>query len=330
MNIDPKILSTAANRFGIELSAIRPLGGMEGLACEYKQGGCHFVLKVTPGAKDDPDQITRIEEKFEFINYLAENGVRVAQPVPSPSGAWVERIETEEKFYLVTSATKAAGRHFSFYQRSEATPNFFQAWGRITGQMHALAKTYPYWQKDLGDANKPSTIGDWRSEHQFFRNWCQFEQIREKWDQLGTQIEALPRNREGFGLIHNDLHPWNFLVHNGEITVIDFDVCSYHFFAKDIAIALFFANWHGKPLRGQTKDDYLTDFFRNFMIGYAPENDLEDIWFENLPLFLKHHQILLHTVFTDEWKTPSKWEADVLARWRRQILNDVPVVTIVF
>ena len=330
MKIDPKILSAAANRFGIELSALRPLGGMEGLACEYKQGDQSFVLKVTPVSKDDPDQITRTEEKCEFINFLADNGVRVARQIRSPSGTWVERIETEEDYYLISAATKAPGRHYSFYNRTEATPNFFQAWGRITGQMHAMAKTYRSWQKESGDEGKLSTINDWKEEHKFFQNWCQFDDIRGKWDQLGIQIEMLPRNREGFGLIHNDLHPWNFLVHKGEITVIDFDVCAYHFFAKDIAIALFFANWHGKPLRGQTKNDYLTEFFRSFMTGYSSENHLEAIWFKHLPLFLKHHQILLHTVFIDEWKTPNKWETDTLRRWRRQILNDVPVISIQF
>ena len=100
--------------------------------------------------------------------------------------------------------------------------------------------------------------------------------------------------------------------------------------AKDIAIALFFANWEGNPGKSRSKDDYLTTFFQNFMKGYDAENSLPEFWFSKLPIFLKHHQILLFTVFTDEWKTPNKWQLTTLQRWKRQILNDIPVVKLQF
>ena len=91
-----------------------------------------------------------------------------------------------------------------------------------------------------------------------------------------------------------------------------------------------FANWNGRPPQGQSKDDYLTAFFQNFMTGYAQENTLDGFWFKQLPLFLKHHQILLFTVFTDEWKTPNPWQSDTLRKWKRQILKDTPVVRMQF
>jgi hypothetical protein len=64
------------------------------------------------------------------------------------------------------------------------------------------------------------------------------------------------------------------------------------------------------------------------MRGYATENNLDDFWFAKLPLFLKHHQILLFIVFTNEWKAPNKWQVDTLNKWKRQILKDIPVVKI--
>jgi Ser/Thr protein kinase RdoA (MazF antagonist) len=331
MKIEPKILSKAAQLYNLSISDLRLLGGMEGMALEFRQGERDYVLKITPRDKGDSNQVRQIEEKSEFVNYLAENEVRVAQPIPSPSGNWVEVLETDEKIYLVSAATKAAGKHIEIYYSSQTSPAFFQAWGRVTGQMHALAKKYPYWQKNPDDAGSTSTISDWKGEHAFFQGWCQHDGIRQKWIELSEKIEILPQTREGFGLIHNDLHPWNFLVDTrGQITVIDFDVCAYHFFIKDIAIALFFANWNGRPPKGQAKDDYLTGFFRSFMTGYSLENDLEGFWFTQLPLFLRHHQILLHTVFSDEWKKPNPWQANTLQKWENQILKDIPVVSIQF
>jgi Ser/Thr protein kinase RdoA (MazF antagonist) len=345
MKIDPKILSQAAQFYGIKISDLRVLGGMdgikisdlrvlggmEGMALEYKQDNIPYVLKITPKSKDNPDELEILEEKLGFINYLAENGVRVAKPIPSPSGQWVEVVESDELIYLVNAMIKADGRHVELYNLKHRKSSFFQNWGRVTGQMHALAKKYPFWQKKSVEGNPPTKITDWRDEHAFFRGWCQSDDVREKWIKLGDEIEKLPQTRDGFGLIHNDLHPWNFLVDtHGQITVIDFDVCAYHFFIKDIAIALFFANWNGKPTKGQPKGNYLTDFFRKFMTGYSVENDMDSFWFTQLPSFLKHHQILLFTVFTDEWKKPNKWQADTLRKWKHQILNDIPVVSIQF
>jgi Ser/Thr protein kinase RdoA (MazF antagonist) len=306
MRINPNILTEAAKRFELELADLRPLGGMEGMAMEFKHGDRAFVLKVTPRDKGNPEQIYQMEARFEFISYLADNGVRVAVPVPSPAGKLVETVETTEKIYLVTATTKANGRHVSLYNPSHAKPDLFQAWGQVTGQMHRLASAYPSWRKYPEDGGPPSAVFDWKQEHELFKSWCQYSEIREKWVQLGTEIAALPQTRAGYGLIHNDLHPWNFLVDDrGQITVIDFDVCSYHYFVKDLAIALFFANWNGNPGRGRSKDDYLTAFFQNFMRGYSREYELEELWFRQLPTFLKHHQILLFTVF-DGNQTPCK------------------------
>ena len=60
------------------------------------------------------------------------------------------------------------------------------------------------------------------------------------------------------------------------------------------------------------------------------ENTIDEFWLKQLPIFTKHHQILLFIVFTDEWKIPNKWQSDTLKNWQNQILNDIPVVRIQF
>jgi Ser/Thr protein kinase RdoA (MazF antagonist) len=331
MKIDPHILSQAAQLFDLHVSDLKPLGGMEGMALEFKRDSVSYVLKITPKPKDNQSEVRQLIEKLEFINFLAENGVRVAKPIRSPTEKWVETVEMEESIYLVNTLTKAEGKHFNLYNIPGGDPAFFRDWGQVTGQMHRLAKTYEFWQKNPGDGSPTSEIGNWKDEHQFFAGWCQYDDVRTKWIELGKQIEHLPRNRAGYGLIHNDLHPWNMIVsQQGKITVIDFDVCAYHYFIKDIAIALFHVNWSGNPGKGESKDDFLTNFFHNFMAGYTQENILDRFWFKQLAIFLKHHQILLFIVFTDEWKSPNKWQSNTLRKWRRQILNDIPVVKLQF
>jgi Ser/Thr protein kinase RdoA (MazF antagonist) len=304
---------------------------MEGMALEFNKGGRDLVLKITPKAENKLREVNQLKQKLEFVDYLADHGVRVAQPLRSPKGNWVEVVETDQTIYLVNLLTKVAGKHFNLYHIPGGDRSFFQRWGQVTGQMHRLAKIYKSWQKTPDDDSQASEINTWKEEFQFFAQWCQFEEVRQKWIELGQQLEILPRNREAYGLIHNDLHPWNMIVNEvGEITVIDFDVCTFHFFIKDIAIALFHVNWSGNPGKGASKEIYLNRFFQSFMRGYAQENTLDGYWFKQLPLFIKHHHILLFTVFTDEWKTPNKWQSKTLRKWKQQIINDTPFITLQF
>ena len=62
MKIDPYILSQAAQLFNLHVSDLRPLGGMEGMALEFKRDGDAYVLKIThsaatllPAADPEPD-----------------------------------------------------------------------------------------------------------------------------------------------------------------------------------------------------------------------------------------------------------------------------------
>ena len=43
-----------------------------------------------------------------------------------------------------------------------------------------------------------------------------------------------------------------------------------------------------------------------------------------------YRRMLLHTVFTDEWKNPNKWQVEMLQEWRKAILDEAPVLDIRF
>lgn len=47
-------------------------------------------------------------------------------------------------------------------------------------------------------------------------------------------LNAMPKSTESYGLIHADLHFWNFAVSPGGLTVFDFDNSEYNWFMADL------------------------------------------------------------------------------------------------
>jgi Ser/Thr protein kinase RdoA (MazF antagonist) len=323
MQVDNTVLEKGACLFETEPSALHSLGGIDGAVYAYERDGAGFILKFVPTSQE---RIELARAKWDFADYLARNGVAVARPVCSRDGQLIEVIDGGETLYVVFASEKAPGQHADWRRGREANDQVFEAWGRVMGRMHALTKTY------AGGVE----FGGWQEEHASFANWCQDDGVRTKWMALGEYLETLPQTPDCFGLIHNDLHPHNFFVYDvggrPQITIIDFDVCNRHWFATDIATALYplAVRWVRSPDRRVSHRAFVQNAYDRFMMGYGQENALDVAWRKRLPVFLKYRQILLYVVFSDEWREPNKWQKQALRDWRHYILNDVPVMELAF
>ena len=77
----------------------------------------------------------------------------------------------------------------------------------------------------------------WRDEHTGFLDSCRDDAVGQVWRELGEEIGRLPTEPAGYGAAHNDLHAGNLLMTDeGDLTVLDFDACTRHWYATDLAI----------------------------------------------------------------------------------------------
>lgn len=333
MIVADDVLRLGAKLFGADQGALRHLGGVDGAVYACAREGQASVLKFVPMPAE---QIPAAQAKLDFAYYLALHGVSVAQPMLSLGGHVYEVIERPGQTFVVSMTRQAPGRHVGTYHDRDRTAwndVLFYEWGRVMGRMHALAKGYDAWlaaqRPDVLAAGRGprAVLGGWRSEFDSFAAWNKDEAVGEKWQALGRELEPLPISEDGYGLVHNDLHQYNFFLDGTTLTVIDFDVAHYHWFITDIAIPLFHALWEGNARRGETRSEYARRFWDHFMRGYHTENHLDDAWLARLPMFLAYRRMLLHIVFSDEWgKNPNPWQREQLEGWRQGIVNDIPVV----
>ena len=328
MQVTDPILRRGAALYGVDPELLHSLGGSDGAV----YAGEHAILKFVPIQPDtQPDALDIVREKWEFANYLAENGVPVARPLRSCQGRLLETLVEDGATYVVTLSARAPGKHIDWQTIGENSDAIVEAWGRVLGRMQALGKTF------TGGAHLPSGLDEARG----FTGWCETacrdEAVLQKWREMEATLAGLPVDREAYGPVHNDLHPGNFLVDMGPdgqptLTIIDFDVCHHHWYFIDLAIALFPAaiGWMRAMQPGETREEFLHRFGRRFMAGFSQENTLEPKWLDLIPLGLKYRQLLLYVVFHAEWKEPGEFQQQMLKDWRRAIVNDMPVSEVAF
>jgi Ser/Thr protein kinase RdoA (MazF antagonist) len=58
-------------------------------------------------------------------------------------------------------------------------------------------------------------------------------------DRVAATLDRLGHGPDAYGLIHSDLHQWNYLFHHGQIHLLDFDDCGYAPFLYDLAVTTF-------------------------------------------------------------------------------------------
>jgi len=314
MKVDRQSSLQGAAHYGLDLDTLRFLGGEDGDVYEGVDATGPFIFKLVPVTEG---QVPRLLDKLAFARYLGEHGVRVALPLPSPQGAWVEVLQRGEAMVAATKVAKVPGRHPSTSDPREWNTALFSKWGRVVGRMHALAQRYE------GGAD----IGDWEGELISMVDWCHDPEVKVRWERMHDHLASLPRPPDAYGLIHNDLHMFNFMVHLGEIYVFDFDVCNHHWFMTDIGIAVFHALWAEEGGRSMSRKDFARGFLDSFMEGYEQENHLDEVWLRELPTFLKYRQLLLHTVFADSWggADGQAWQRRWVRDTRERIVRDEPV-----
>ena len=317
----PHILSTAERLFAADDGSLTKRGAFESVVFEFTRGGKPHILKLT---HDTHRSLNQIRGELEWTNYLGDNGVRVPRAIASTSGNFVEPITVEDSEFFAYAFEKSPGSHLT---EADWNDDLFTKWGKITGRMHALTKKYQPSEKAI---TRPSWFDDG-----YFK-WID-EPTREfpepdvltmchKYIQL---YRDLPHDPEAFGLIHSDLHLWNFFINDGEIIAFDFDDSRYDWFAHDLAIPLIYSL---QDIKFGFKDaDFIINFFRRFMEGYFSENEIDTFWLSQIPIFLKTREIDLYFIIKDEGIEDSNdWCRRFMKDRRRKIADDEPVIDLDF
>jgi len=195
----------------------------------------------------------------------------------------------------------AGGQFWDHNDPDKWNNKIFFNWGKLMGDMHRLTKDYKRSNKyNILDIFTRNYEG-WGSYFDCLKeNPEVFKIIQDLLDEFMT----FPRDRDSYGLIHNDMHPWNFHIDGDKITLFDFNDNIYGWFVMDIGIAFYHGlDWSRKDDAGH---DYTNAIIENFLKGYLSANHLNDFWLSKIPMFMKYRQICLNLGNITE--DPKEWQ----------------------
>ena len=300
--LDHGELATIAKLFGTKKEKLIIYPGYEGaanLVFDYQMKNIPMILRISFNQERTSEQI---RAELHFINYLIEHGVRASAPVKSKAGNLVESITNHGIPLYAVSFIKGKGMRVpdNQYRYRENVPieEYFLDWGQMLGKMHAATRKY----QPINDLIRRPT---WFELHKSrFENLRLIQEryplVHDRITSLFEEIQSLPKEKDGYGLIHGDFNDGNFTVDysNGNMTVFDFDDCCYFWFAYELASA-----WEGGigrvMFRGlQERKAFMKHYMDVVMEGYDKNNSLLSVWMEKIPMFIKLIQVeeLLHFI----------------------------------
>lgn len=304
-------IDLAGKLYGFERSTVESMDGFENLIYSYMIGDQKYVLRIS---HHDHQTYENILAELEFVNYLYENGAQVVTPVQSLNGKLAEELESG---FTASCFLFAEGRHAT---KEDVTPEMLQEYGRVIATFHKLAPDFePEYRRYAWDEDVL-----YSSVHKYIP-----EESKGLIDQMMVMIDRLnqlPKTKEGYGMMHTDVHMGNFFIHDGKITVFDFDDSCYKWFISDIAIFLFYKIWFGY------EEDTIDFLMTNFMKGYNEVYDLDEFWFKHFDEFLKFRRLVMCLVLyrSFDQENPPEFVTKFFERHLEATLHDRPMITLDF
>ena len=277
--ISDNLLTAAANSYSFDKSTLQFISDSTNQMYEFYKDGKRFILRFS---QRPLEEIHQTKAEMDWLYYLAENKINVSLPLLSDNGELVITAEDDNKTYIISAYEALSGMFFDKNNPARWNGKVFYNWGKLTGDLHRLTKDYT-------PKNDVDVRTEFNGRYALDDNIKKCAPINKIAEDLIAEIMALPKDKDSYGLIHYDLHPWNFLIDGDKINVFDFDDCLYGWFVSDIGVALYHALWWGR--KNDAGYDFTDEIIDNFLDGYLSANYLSDFWISKIPLFMKYRQI---------------------------------------
>ena len=274
--------------YALEGCTFTPVTGHEGgrnlIVIVSRNGEKQYVLRISGlGDRSENDYLA----ETEFVRFLAENGVPVADVIPSVQGRAVECLEADGKAIYVSLFAYAKGMLIADngYRYREGVPlseYFFNA-GKTLGAIHRLSKAY------VPVHRRPDYFDKYNMEYLDSLIPDEYSELKKAVAKRLDAFRTLPRDKDCYGLVHFDFSDGNYHIDmdTGAVTVFDFDNCMNCWYMFDLAnLWTHNEGWTRQEPDPGRRFELMQQCFDLQLQGYKTETDLPEEMLKQLPLFI--------------------------------------------
>ena len=245
--------------------------------------GQKFVLRLhRPGNHRD----AAINSELVWMGALLDSGFPAPKVIPTKTGDLFVRVENGTDSRQCNLLEYVEGRLFNDLGRVEKGMQAemcerYERLGALAARVHIDAES---WQPPEGFEriawDEEGLLGEQSRWGRFWEhpilNQQQKREILKARIVLQGLLKKLGKTKANYGLMHADFLPENIIVHDGELTLIDFDDCGYGWYLFEMATSLF----------PQINQPFFDDLVAAYVAGYRSEREFSDADLEILPAFL--------------------------------------------
>lgn len=282
-----ELLNFASKIYSFETSTLHFISDSTNQIYMFSKDGRGYILRFS---RRPPEHLHQTKAEMDWLYYLASHGISVSLPLKANDGSLAVSTERDGENYIVSAFEMASGTFWDKNDPNRWNEKIFYNWGKVMGDMHSLTKDF----SPANELDRRSVFTGREALSDSIKNCPSVSQrggLNEIMENLISEMMSLPlsEDRDSYGLIHYDVHPWNFYIEGDKINVFDFDDSLYGWFALDIGIALYHGLWWGR--KSDSGTDFTNIMIENFLKGYLSANQLSSFWISKIPMFMKFRQI---------------------------------------
>ena len=252
-----RIARQAALLWGFDPGNVSLAAQRENAVYRVDQGRGYALRLHRPGYRTGAE----LASELQWMSALAAQGMRVPQAYPSTSGALIERVEGVQVDVISWLPGSMLGKQGALDGVADRTGLVFQL-GQVLAELHRISDawtppagfTRPSWDMNGLVGDDPMWGRFWEHPHLTAQERALFIAARDRARQdLGDLAH------QDYGLIHADAITENLILHEGRLSLIDFDDGGWGH--RDFDLATFLFRQVGAP-------DY-ADLRAALLAGYA-------------------------------------------------------------
>ena len=313
------IIKTEYNHNISELDIDIIEGGYQNLIYSYIYKGKAYIIRVSDSKVREKEMI---ECELEWIQYLYNSNISVSTPILSSSGNYIEDIKINNFLGFLVVFNKAIGYKLNYQEYLKDTL-IFEQMGKVMGKIHNTTKNFIPEKVKRNDWINNIYIK--QIENILPNNETDIISVKKE---LINDLSILDKNIDNYGLIHGDFNVGNFVVHNGSITLFDFDECQYSWYIEDIAIAIYYTIYPFGDEDIVERNHKAEEFMIQFLNGYLQENVISIKELKLIPYFLRLRELIVFLGCLKRWdiNNLSQWQEDFYNQSKKRIKNKVSII----